>query len=94
MQAEQQAQSDRMRLQFEQAKLELSKIQADQKSQFEMAKLQMDQEKIELQAESDERKSETAGFEAELKYQTEQDKINARKEDLDQEELMDKMEEF
>jgi hypothetical protein len=94
MQAEQQAQSDMMRLQFEQAKLELSKIQADQKSQFEMAKLQMDQEKIELQAESDERKSETAGFEAELKYQTEQDKINARKEDLDQEELMDKMEEF
>jgi hypothetical protein len=80
MQLEEKSKAEEMRLMMDQMKME-------QEAQNQEIKLAVEEKKIEQQAKNEELKAETAAFEAQLKYETEQDKIKSKKEELENKRL-------
>ena len=78
-------QSDQIKLDMDMAKLEME-------SENQSNKLAFEQMKIEQQGKNEELKAETSAYEAQLKYETEQDKIKAKKEEFLQKEIEQQIE--
>lgn len=83
------AQIDMQKIENERLKLQLEQLKLDQKTETDAIKLQIEEMKIMQTGKNEEQKAETSAFEAQLRYETEQDKIEMQKEQMHQKPVLE-----
>jgi hypothetical protein len=83
------AQVNMQKLENERMRLALEQMKLDQKTDMDSLKLEIERLKIVQTGKNEEQKAETSAFEAQLRYETEQDKIELQKEELSQKSLQE-----